>query len=267
MEKHDKYPKEYYLTESNNGSRRRFSQLELNSENQEIDNIHISSIFEDPKIQLVCGEDDDRAKVNARAYPYKMICRLIINDKNGIDQYVGSGFFISPRCVITSGHCIFYKSNWAESVIVIPGDNGSNDRRPLGSQKSNVFKSVKGWTRIKNRDFDYGAVILPDNSLYEKVGGFFSVTILTSNMDLLNSGYPSDKKYQQWKCSGQTKELTSHRIFYEIDTVKGNSGSPILVENNGSLKVVGIHSYGNCPNYCVKVNNTILNVWNKWKQL
>lgn len=263
----DPYPIEYYQTETNDYSVKSHLISDENELKADENNNskHISSLFPETSMKLICGEDD-REIIRANEYPYYMICRLLINDHAG-NQYVATGFFISPTCVITSGHCVFFKNKWAKSIIVIPGDNGISDRKPYGSQVSTKFRSVKGWTKLKNRNFDYGAVLLPDKELYNRVKRHFNVKIISNEKILYNSGYTdeSEKRFEQWGSSGNLKELTSHRVFYDIDTVKGNSGSPILVKSSNDFFVTGIHSYGKCPNYCVRINDNILKTWEGWK--
>jgi glutamyl endopeptidase len=228
---------------------------------------HISSLFERPILKLICGEDD-RTQFNGREYPYKMISRLIITARNGA-EYSGTGFFISPRCIVTSGHCVFLGSNWARSVTVIPGANGIKDERPFGSSTSQDFRSVEGWTKNRNRDFDYGAVILPDRSLFDRVQDHFDIDIVSQELNLTGAGYSSEieKEKQLWGSSGSIRKLTSHRIFYDIDTENGNSGSPLFFMAEGRAKVVGIHSFGECPNFCVRINEDALKSLNKWSNV
>ena len=67
---------------------------------------------------------------------------------------------------MTAGHCVYSHSHggWAQSIEVIPGMNGAV--RPYGSAVSTSFRSVTGWTGSPsgNPEFDYGAIILPDDT-------------------------------------------------------------------------------------------------------
>jgi len=222
---------------------------------------HISSKIVGLNAKLVC-DGDDRNKADATARPFRAICKLIITD-NYNNAYMGTGFFISPTCIATSGHCVFNEGEWVKEVRVIPGSNGRGDA-PFGQETSRTFRSVKGWTVDRRRDFDYGAILLSDKTLYEKVGAFFRLNTLSSRPTLLNSGYPGDKNGDQWQCSGKVKEQTQFRIYYMIDTEKGNSGSPVIVSDSAGDYVVGIHSYGKCPNFCIAINNKIMEQMDQW---
>ncbi len=218
--------------------------------------------------ETICGRDD-RKQVNSTMYPFKLICRLIITAKNG-GQYVGSGFFISPRCVITSGHCVHVPvgSNvydWAKSIVVIPGANGRN--APYGSQVSARFRSVNGWTQKRNSDYDHGAIILPDNTLYNRLRGYFGYKQLNTSTMLNNTGYPGDKPGTQWYNAGRVKNVTNFKLEYMLDTAAGQSGSPVYINQGNSRVVVGVHGYGGCPNKCVRVQGYMFQRWSEWARL
>lgn len=222
----------------------------------------------------ICG-GDERVRVDPRINPHRFICRLIITAKNGM-KYFGSGFFISPRCVITSGHCVHFDPvnggrnyDWARSILVIPGADG--DLAPFGSQISTMFRTVSGWSVDRNSDFDHGAVILPDDTLYRRINGFFGVKELKERELLINIGYPGDKggelRGTAWGAAGPVATIAENKIFYMLDTYGGNSGSPVFVKDGDSFNVVGVHGYGGCPNHCVKVRDAVLQRWNEWSQL
>jgi len=263
------YPEQYYHVDSNEEPTAglAFTGKPAAHRFQDKEVPHINTLFERPRLKLICGEDE-RMRVDARVLPHSIICRLVISDKKN-REYCGTGFFISPKCVITSGHCVFIQGNWAKSILVIPGDNGSEDRRPFGAQISHRFQSVDGWTKMNLRDFDYGAIILPDDTLYQKVGAFFEPKVISDVLEVFNYGYTGEytKPYEQWGRSGVLKQVSMHRLYYNIDTESGESGSPILVKEGDQFKVVGIHSYGFCPNFCVRIDERIINVFSGWKTL
>ncbi|WP_341900800.1 trypsin-like peptidase domain-containing protein [Fluviicola taffensis] len=222
----------------------------------------------------LCGRDE-RQRVDPTIYPHRFICRLIITAKNGM-QYFGSGFFISPRCIITSGHCVHFDPidggrnyDWARSIQVIPGADG--EIAPFGSQISTTFRTVSGWAVDRDSNFDHGAIILPDETLYQRVNGFLGVKELTEREILINVGYPADKggdlRGTAWGTMGPVSYINDYKIAYMLDTYGGNSGSPVFVRNGDTVSVVGVHGYGSCPNHCVKVRDAVLQRWNEWTQL
>lgn len=220
---------------------------------------HISAVF---KERLVCDKDD-RIQMSTEHFPNNAICLLAINDHRG-KQFIGTGFLISPTCVITSGHCVYNKGRWVKSIVVIPGANG-NGSRPYGARLSTRFKSVKGWTRQGQREFDYGAALLEKGEDFSHLSQFFETEVIKSEQKISNAGYSTEanKKHQQWGSSGMIEKMTYHKLYYNIDTTRGNSGSPVIIDKN---KAVGIHSFGNCPNFCVRINEEVKPILDRWRK-
>lgn len=225
---------------------------------------HIDTIFS--PLESVC-ENDDRVLVNSQTVPYRYICSLVITASNGA-RYIGSGFFINQRCIITSGHCVFipHLESWASSIQVIPGRDAIN--APFGSQVCSNFRSIVGWVNNRNEDFDQGAIILPDNTLFNRVGGYFGYSELRASSILNNSGYPSDKQPSgtQWFNAGHPTKVTDYMIEYMFDTAGGQSGSPVYV-TSPNRSVVGVHGYGGCPNKAIRVRDYFFQRWQEWSRL
>ena len=87
---------------------------------------------------------DDRVQANPREYPYTAICSLKIRSSSG-KYYMGTGFFISSRILLTAGHCVYIHDDngWPESIEVIPGRDKSEN--PFGSVIANEFISFDEW--------------------------------------------------------------------------------------------------------------------------
>ena len=206
---------------------------------------------------------DTRRKVPV-IYPYSAVCLLKIINQNGGIEY-GTGFFISPTCVITAGHCVFNNGSWMRSITVIPGATGGVE--PFGRAASGKFKSVEGWTINADSDFDYGAVILSDNSLYNKTGATLGARPSNGNEAIRLTGYPSDKKGTQWEDSGVISSETTHRIFYVLDTIEGDSGGPVFTTNDaGESFAVGIHTNGPALSYATRITPELLNRFFEWSK-
>lgn len=222
---------------------------------------HIATAQPFAEPESVCGNDDRALIGNTTVQPWKFICKLHIDNR-----WVASGFFIGPKCVITNGHVVFPNKAWAKEITVVPGQNGNT--APFGLQKSGRFFSVNGWTNSQNPDYDYGAVILPDDTLYRRIQGFFGYQILNSSQLLNNSGYPGDKPNgTQWFNAGAITQLGDRRFFYMLDTAGGQSGSPVFIRSGSSATAVGVHAYGGCPNSAVRLIADVKANWDRWRQL
>lgn len=213
--------------------------------------------------EIVIG-DDDRTQTDTAALPYKAICLLEIVDRNN-NRYVGTGFFISKRCVITAGHCLYFHSAWAKQVTVVPAANGPE--QPCGKQVSSSFQSVEGWIKDGNLNFDYGAVLLQDDILFNCVGQVTSYQTDIAAEEIEVAGYPSDKFGTQWRCTGKVRRRSKFRLYHEADTVHGQSGSPIFINATSNCIVQGLHTYGDDPNFGIRVTPEMQDVWRSWSEL
>ena len=222
--------------------------------------------FEAP--ESVCGRDD-RVRVRATTrLPWRMSAQLIITMRNGKKSRC-TGWFIGPHTVMTAGHCVYSHANggWARQIEVIPGMDAV--LRPFGSQRSSKFRSVTGWTGSQKSDYDYAAIILPNNTLGNRVGWFgFSALSDASLKNLLvnNAGYAGDKPFGTlWYNAGRVTKVTSRRLFYMLDTAGGHSGSAVWRYKDGKRHAVGIHAYGGCPNKSTRINKAVFNNMKAWK--
>ena len=182
--------------------------------------------------------------------PWRMICALEIESQTGA-AFVGTGWFAGPRTVITAGHCVFDPvelGGWAKKITVVPGRNV--DKKPFQSASSSSFSITDRWQEAQDADFDYGVIHL-STDLGAAVGSF-SVGVLPDaalKNRLVNvSGYPFEpgEGKAQYFHANRVKALTGRRLFYDIDTMGGQSGSPVWAYEEGSdvPVVVAIHAYG-----------------------
>jgi glutamyl endopeptidase len=216
---------------------------------------------------------DNRVRVHATTvYPWRAICALKITARNG-RKYIGTGWMVGPRTVITAGHCVYLHSEggWASSIEVIPGRNDGSS--PYGSASSGNLRSTTGWVNNRDRNFDYGAIILPENKKLGNTVGFFGIAVrpdaflMASALNL--SGYPGDKGgNQQWYMAQRPTNVSNTVITYNIDTFGGQSGAPVWVYQNGQRYCVGIHTNGsNGGNSATRINNSVYNNLLNWKNI
>jgi V8-like Glu-specific endopeptidase len=218
--------------------------------------------------ESICDKDD-RFQINQTTMiPWRWICQLIITAANGA-KYLGTGWFIGPHTVMTVGHDVFYHDagGWAKQIEIIPGRNGVN--LPFKSQITKSFRSVVGWTKNKDANYDYGAIILSDNTLGNKVGWFGFASLPESSLEslLVNiSGYPGDKNFgTQWYNAGRITKVTPRRFYYMIDTCGGQAGSPVWRYYNGQRYAAGIANQGGCPNSAIRIIKAVFDNMVKWR--
>ena len=130
----------------------------------------------------------------------------------------------------------------------MPGRNGS--LLPYGSITSTDFRSVTGWTNSGDDNYDYGAIRTP-TELGNTVG-WLGIAAWPDNelVGLIGnlSGYPGDKPDgTQWYHSRRIASVTSRRIYYDIDTFSGQSGSAVYRLLDGRRHAFAIHTLGTSP--------------------
>lgn len=229
--------------------------------------------FNDGPMESVCGHDG-RVQVGPDGTPpWRMICQLIITMANGARSR-GTGWFISPRTVMTAGHCVHSSRNggWAKKIEVIPGMSGN--LQPFGSATSTQFHSVGGWVNRHEAANDYACIVLPEGENLGARTGWFGFAALPDRTlkDLLanNSGYPGDKTFgTQWYNAGRIVDTEPQRLAYMFDTAPGQSGSPTWRYDKIKKRrhVIGIHNYGGCANRSTRINQSVFANMKAWKQL
>ena len=233
--------------------------------------------FGDPAglIETVHGVDN-RVKINnTNVYPWRAHASLLITAADN-SQWIGTGWFIGPRTLITAGHVVHIKGSgvagrdgWVKRIQVMPGRNGA--ALPFGSVTSTSFRSVTGWTNSASGDenFDYGAILLPTQ--LGNTTGWFGFGVY-SDADLLGtvaniSGYPGDKPGgTQWYDARKIAAVNARKVFYDIDTAGGQSGSAVYRIINGARYAIAVHAYGGATtNSGTRIVTGVYNNMVAWK--
>ena len=226
-----------------------------------------------PLAETVHGPDNRIQITTTSVYPWRAHASLLITARDN-SMWIGTGWFIGPHTLMTAGHVVFIKNSgvpgrdgWVRSIQVMPGRNGSS--LPFGSVTSSNFRSVTGWTNNGDENFDYGAIIIPTN-LGNTVGWFgfgaypdADLVASTGNI----SGYPGDKPTgTQWYDSKKIASVNGTKVFYDIDTAGGQSGSAVYRIINGGRFAVAIHAYGGATtNSGTRINAQVSNNMVAWK--
>jgi glutamyl endopeptidase len=196
--------------------------------------------------KIVIGPDDRRLITPTVSYPWRAITKLFMTFPNG-KKFICSGVLISPKYVLSAGHCVFdaTQGGWATSVELIPGLDGAY--KPYGSVYASYLRSYSGWTVDGNGDFDISLITLA--SPIGNTVGWFGYTHYADpkNYWANIAGYPGDrddglKMYYQ---AGYIFDFTANYVSYTIDTAGGQSGSGVYrIEANGDRYAFAAHTYG-----------------------
>jgi glutamyl endopeptidase len=221
-------------------------------------------------LESVIGKDDRQPVPATTQIPWRRNCALRIKAKNG-SIYLGTGWFIGPRTVVTAGHCVYmhHAGGWPESVEVVPGLDGTN--QPFGSSSSSRFRAVDGWIQEQAPEADYGAIILTSDlgnqTGWYAFGSYADEELQTTEANI--AGYPADKDngLRQYFHARRIQSLTPKRLQYDIDTFGGQSGSCIWLNIEGQERVgIGIHTTGSSrSNYGTRIYGEVFDNLKKWK--
>jgi glutamyl endopeptidase len=228
-----------------------------------------------PRAETVHGPDNRTQITNTSAYPWRVHASLLITAADN-SMWIGTGWFIGPHTLATAGHVVFIKGSgvagrdgWVKRIQVMPGRNGAT--LPFGSVTSSNFRSVTGWTQSAagNENFDYGAIILPTE--LGNTTGWFGFGVY-ADADLLGatgniSGYPGDKPAgTQWYDARRIAAVNPTKVFYDIDTAGGQSGSAVYRIVNGARMGIAVHAYGGATtNSGTRINTSVFNNLVAWK--
>ncbi len=219
--------------------------------------------------KTVFGRDDRQEIRSTSAYPWRAICALEIDFPTGPTQ-IGTGWLAGPRLVVTAGHCVYSHRDggWARSIAVMPGRSG--DRQAQETLTARTFRSVAGWTRDRDPELDYGAILITGGSAPGHSLGWFGFGTVTDaqlqSASVNLAGYPHDKpEWTLWWHARRISTLRPNSLGYTLDTNKGQSGGPLWRKDGNSRQVVGIHAGGlGGLNQAVRINNRVVSNLKSW---
>lgn len=239
-----------------------------------LEDIGVASFGAPPQLEAIIGTDERVQITNTRQYPWRINASLLITAADN-SQWIGTGWFVSPRTLVTAGHCVFIKNSgvpgrdgWVKKIQVMPGRNGTD--LPFGGISATEFWTVQGWGDKGLENYDYGAIILP--SAFPQDLGFFAfgvfedATLLKSTVNI--AGYPGDKpKGTLWYDHREVGSVNTDKVFYAADTAGGQSGACVYIFNEGQRTGVAIHTYGgNTANSGTRISSQVFANLEAWKR-
>ena len=233
-----------------------------------------------PGLEGVVG-NDDRIRVQNTLdpnYPWsRKICSLIVTTQSG-QRLRGTGWIAGERLVMTAAHNLYIheRGGWPLSVTVIPGRNGF--RAPFNHFTVGAEHLVvtRGWKQRRELASDLGGIVIPVDYSRRFIPqtGYFAIRCL-DDRKLARSrtnivGYPvrtNPVGSQWWHGRRVLPDVGPQTFQYNVDTTRGQSGSPAFIYDGTHRFVVGIHNVDAGPfNQAVRINQNVLKKIRQWKR-
>lgn len=198
--------------------------------------------------KTICGDTDDRTLSNETE----------IGRASKLDKEAGCTVtLISENCIVTAGHCLpaleKISFNVPESVEGSPSPAILEDVYLIDK------KSIKFKANGEGDDWAVAKVLRNKitNRFPGNVQGHLDVRLNRSvkkGLRVRVTGYGADSKdpnrhFAQQTHTGTIRKLggffgAGSRLGYDVDTMGGNSGSAVVLED--SKEIIGVHSHGTC---------------------
>ena len=201
-----------------------------------------------------------QTKIDPTEYPFNHVVKLIMH-KNG-STFHGTGVIVNKNSIITNAHNVFGK----DSISIYSGYS-KLEKEPFGKivvkciKNETVFYPNEFESNTQNKFYDFAVMKFDNKEVYDKIlkksnnKKFSLETINSLESKTINiSGYPYFRWFEFWKPKNarihfhnSTKKYKfSEEILlnYKLNTRGGSSGSPLWIEKDGKLIIIGIHKSG-----------------------
>ena len=182
--------------------------------------------------KIILGSDD-RVKVKKpKEYPYSAIAYMVVKGSCKCN-WTCTGFMVTKNTLLTAAHCMVCTKHgkWAKNITFYFGYKSKKNYRYRYKSR---WQAWAGTTFPEHRyaSSDDWAVVKLDKNVGDKTG-WFGMRFCTDSELLGNSfciaGFSGEAKLRYvW---GTVTDVWEKQIGYDIDTLPGDSGSPVFDDN------------------------------------
>lgn len=198
-------------------------------------------------------------ELNLQSVCHQQTMRKVLRRK----YYNSTAFFISKNILLTSAHNVVKTLSRVREIELTPSRMGAESPYGKVSWEINAEKHIRIYPEYNIRDkrerklFDIAMVYVPDEVLKQspKFQELQPLKLLelprtiSYGNKVYCPGYPAygqhAGRHQMTLDTSTVGAIRRHTFEHQLQTVPGNSGSPIMVERNGELWVVAVNSIAN----------------------
>ncbi len=221
-------------------------------------------------VDAVIGDDNRELVSNTEIAPFSAIAWIQATYPSGAAKH-STAALISPNVALTAAHCIYQPTlgGWPISIEFFPAISGPYNSAHLpfySTTAKEVVISLPYFENGNGAQWDWGVIRLNSNIGYDcGFLGFQYLNTIAMDLPVMISGYPEDLN-NEWATINQYRdsnliyydetsrtvisnfEVYKTRYFsYTVDTIGGQSGSPILYSYDGTYRIIGIHAQAGEP--------------------
>nr|WP_086331123.1 Ig-like domain-containing protein [Enterococcus sp. 4G2_DIV0659]OTO07980.1 hypothetical protein A5880_002250 [Enterococcus sp. 4G2_DIV0659] len=200
-----------------------------------------------PETRGIIGEDGRELVQDTTKFPFSAVAQL--EHPNSI----GSGALIQKNIFLTCAHAV-YNNGFFSDGLIVPGRIGYWNK-PFGEAKMEKIYILKEYMTDKQVGNDFALVKL-DRPIGEKTGWLGLNYANKAGETFTISGYPGDKNFYMYTESQPIHETLRYEygrhifervgwgkeaLFYLLDSVGGQSGSPVYDSN---AQISAVHNSG-----------------------
>jgi len=220
------------------------------------------------RLEGIVGNDDRVRITPTTSYPWSAIVKLYMTW--GEDTFFATGAMIDENHVLTAGHCVYshLHGGWADSIKVVPGED--NGQEIFGHAWVINIRCYSDWINTASAAHDF-AVLTLDSNIGLQTGWFELYTTFSTNsiyLDVLNTaGYPFDLDdgKNMYMTYGNGISANEYNHWYYLDTMGGQSGSPIWVYDDINRYIVSVHTNGGISNnFGTRIDRSKFDCINNW---